>query len=332
MSSINKPPQVSVIVPNRDHGRFLRMRLESIKNQTFRDFEVIFLDDGSKDDSIEIYREFLSDARFQDPIINESPSGCAFKQWNKGAALSRGKYIWIAESDDSASPLFLEILSGIMESDPSLGIVHCRPLVIDEKGGVIGPYGKYGAFPEPERWNRPHSNFGRDEVKRYFIFGNPIPNASGALLRRSVFEKAGGAPEDMELCGDWVLYASMLSTSNVSYVPEMMNYFRKHPASVRARISFEKEFSEHMRSAAASGKHAHDDLLKLAAKRHASWFLSRIPKLSESETERSIEALVAHSGRLLPYMTRAILEDAVRNRRSLGWFGVRLARKIGGGQ
>src|SRR5271155_4024439 len=109
-------PTVSIIVPNYNHARFLRQRIDSILTQTFQDFELILLDDCSTDQSRSILREYTTDPRVR-LEFNDANSGSTFKQWNKGVSLTRGKYIWIAESDDYADPRLLERLVGELDAD-----------------------------------------------------------------------------------------------------------------------------------------------------------------------------------------------------------------------
>src|SRR5215467_13719414 len=98
-------PTVSVIVPNYNHARYLRRRVDSILAQTYQDFELILLDDCSTDESRSIISEYAKDPRIRIEL-NEVNSGSTFKQWNKGARMARGSYIWIAESDDRADSCF----------------------------------------------------------------------------------------------------------------------------------------------------------------------------------------------------------------------------------
>src|SRR5437899_5669846 len=105
-----KTPRVSVIVPNYNHARYLRKRIETVLAQTYQDFEVILLDDGSTDESREILSSYASGSRVR-AEFNERNSGPPFKQWNKGVGLAQGKYVWIAESDDYADPTVLERLT-----------------------------------------------------------------------------------------------------------------------------------------------------------------------------------------------------------------------------
>ena len=101
-------PTVSIIVPNYNHTSFLEERLDSIFKQTFQDFEVILLDDASTDGSLEILRNYQAHPKVSHLIVNEKNSGSPFKQWKKGLALAKGTFVWIAESDDSCEPNFLE--------------------------------------------------------------------------------------------------------------------------------------------------------------------------------------------------------------------------------
>ncbi len=96
-----KEPFVSIIVPNYNHEKYLRQRLDSIYGQTYKNYEVILLDDCSSDDSRTILNEYRD--RYPDRTrceFNETNSGGVFRQWRKGISLAKGDYIWIAESDD----------------------------------------------------------------------------------------------------------------------------------------------------------------------------------------------------------------------------------------
>ena len=83
-------PKVSVIVPNYNHAPYLRQRLDSIINQTFRDFEVIVLDDASTDNSREIIQTYAHYPMFRF-LFNETRNGSAFKQWQIGLENARGR-------------------------------------------------------------------------------------------------------------------------------------------------------------------------------------------------------------------------------------------------
>src|ERR1035438_3657642 len=118
-------PKVSIVVPNYNHARFLRRRIESVLRQTFQDFDLILLDDCSTDDSRSILSKYADDPRVKIEF-NEVNSGSSFKQWNKGVGLARGEYVWIAESDDYADERLLEKLVARLDSDASVVFSYCR--------------------------------------------------------------------------------------------------------------------------------------------------------------------------------------------------------------
>ena len=111
-------PKVSVIVPNYNHRPYLTRRIESILNQTFTDFELILLDDCSKDGSQQLLESYAGNPKVSQIVLNQQNSGSTFAQWKRGLALARGEYVWIAESDDFAEPTFLETLVAQLDAHP----------------------------------------------------------------------------------------------------------------------------------------------------------------------------------------------------------------------
>src|SRR3954470_8154701 len=101
---------ISVIVPNYNHSRYLKKRIESILNQTFQNFEIILLDDCSTDKSREIIEQYRNHPKVSHIIINERNSGSTFRQWDKGLQYAKCDWIWIAESDDFSDKYFLSTM------------------------------------------------------------------------------------------------------------------------------------------------------------------------------------------------------------------------------
>ena len=226
-------PKVSVVVPSYNHGRYLAARLDSVLAQTFGDFEVIFLDDASPDDSLAVFERYRDHPKVR-AFINETNSGCVFKQWNKGVRAAKGEYVWIAESDDVADPRFLEVLVPLLDANPAAGLAYCKSLSIDETGRVLGEVDPWTRPLDPARWDADFTNSGPDEVRRYLSHRNTIPNASAVLLRRSVYEAVGHANENMRLLGDWEMWVRVLLASDVAYSARPLNLYRHtHDQSVR---------------------------------------------------------------------------------------------------
>lgn len=225
---------VSVIVPNYNHARFLRQRIDSILAQTYQDFELILLDDCSADDSRSILRAYASHPRVRHVEFSETNSGSTFKQWNRGVRLTRGEYVWIAESDDYADPRFLESMVRALENDPSVTFAYCRSWRVLADG-------RLGDFPDghlvrrDRRWAEGFCVTGREMCERYFCWTNAVPNASAVVFRKDAYERVGGAVETLRLCSDWRLWAALALEGRVAYSAEPLNFFRFHSASLRTR-------------------------------------------------------------------------------------------------
>lgn len=225
-------PRVSVVVPNYNHAKFLVSRIESIRAQTYRDFELILLDDASTDDSREVLKPYLNEPNVRHHF-RESNSGSPFVQWNQGVAMARGRYVWLAESDDVAAPTLLETLVRRLDAQPSVGLAYCESNWIDSNGAVFGFAGERIDRLSPGRWGAPFVASGPEECGRFLIWENTIVNASAVVFRKDVFLRAGGAAENLRLSGDWETWIRMLLISDLAFTPERLNFFRHHAATVR---------------------------------------------------------------------------------------------------
>jgi glycosyltransferase involved in cell wall biosynthesis len=224
-------PAVSVIVPNYNHARFLRRRIDTILAQTFQDFELILLDDCSTDDSRSMLSEYGFDPRVR-LEFNEVNSGSTFKQWNKGVRMARGEYVWIAESDDYADVRLLERLVTVLGNEPDVAFAYGRSWRVTEDDRVDGFGDWYLELVDPERWKTDFCVDGRGQFLSYFAHCCVVPNASAAVFRKRIYERVGCADESLRVCGDWKVWAAMALVGKVAFVSEPLNYYRLHQASV----------------------------------------------------------------------------------------------------
>ncbi len=229
-------PKVSVIVPNFNHARYLPERINTILNQTFQDFEIIYLDDASTDNSPEAFAPYASDPHISAAVTNEKNTGTPFAQWNRGVALARGEYVWIAEADDYSDATFLEKIIRVLSSLPEVGIAYCRSKIVDENGQLIRLV-EYPDFGEAKNiWESDYVHDGSSEALYRFAFYNIFMNASSVVFRRSLYEQIGGADDSYYTSGDYLAWLKMLPLTKVAYIAEPLNYWRMHDSNVRASI------------------------------------------------------------------------------------------------
>ncbi|MCM8569195.1 glycosyltransferase family 2 protein [Gramella jeungdoensis] len=237
----NSEPLVSIIVPNYNHSPYLNERLNSVFNQTLQDFEVILLDDASDDGSSEILKLYSSNPKVSYCLINKENSGYPFKQWNKGLNLTKGKYIWIAESDDYADLDFLEKMVGFHSKYKDLALVFCQSHRIDSTGRINGSWIKHTSDFQSKIFMEDFIMDGNLFIENYLIHKNVIPNVSGVIFKRDSLQKI--LPLEIKpyfrLIGDWYYYIQLLCNSKVGFFSEPINYFREHSLSVIARAGRE---------------------------------------------------------------------------------------------
>lgn len=220
---------VSIIVPNYNHKKFLEQRFISILNQCIKNYEIIFLDDASTDGSVKLVKEkFYNYINYFD--INKVNTGNPFMQWNKGVNVSRGKYIWIAESDDYCEPDFLEKGLNLLELNPKTGLVYCKSVPIDSQNKILDSefYEKYVSCLDTTLWKNDFVINGYSAVQKYLSHKNIITNVSGVIFRRSAYIAAGYAEEKMSMCGDWMTYCRILHDWDIGYISKTLNYHRQH--------------------------------------------------------------------------------------------------------
>jgi glycosyltransferase involved in cell wall biosynthesis len=228
----NKMPKVSVILPSYNYAQYLDERIQSILNQTYQDFELIIVDDASTDNSVEVINQYTSDPRVKTQFFSDN-SGSPYKRWNDGSELATGEYILFAGADDSCHSTLLEKLIEKLDHNPTVGIAFSQSWEINSQGQRLRVMTQCTDDVNKDHWLQDYVNSGKDEC-RYLMIKNTIPNASAVMLRRQIFETAGKFDEKLRLVADWMLWAKMLLISDVAYVAEPLNYFRRHKKTVRS--------------------------------------------------------------------------------------------------
>lgn len=215
-------PAVSVIIPNYNHSKYLKERIDSVINQTFDDFEVIIMDDCSQDESRAVIENYRGHPKVREIVYNTTNSGSTFFQWKKGIELARGEWIWIAESDDWCELTLLSELYNGARSRGNCVISYCQSIMLENNNVIWRSGTKY--FIEYLE--------GKDFVNQYMLTGNAIFNASMCIFKKQVYHKITPAFMQYKFSGDWLFWIEAALQGEVYISGKTLNYFRKHAQDV----------------------------------------------------------------------------------------------------
>ncbi|WP_291841585.1 glycosyltransferase [Maricaulis sp.] len=230
-AATDRLPPVTVVVPNYNYEHYMGERLGSILNQTVRPTEIIFLDDNSTDNSVEVARRILEASDIPFRIIANKANKGVYRQWLAGFDMAKSDWVWIAEADDRCEPDFLASLLPLARD--GVNIVYAQSRKIDEHGETVAQDNRAHTNDiSTERWNQDYVQLGTREVADALVYRNTIPNASAALLRKSAVAGIEDQLVTMRFTGDWMLYAHMLRQGKIAFVSRSLNHFRRHQGSV----------------------------------------------------------------------------------------------------
>jgi glycosyltransferase involved in cell wall biosynthesis len=252
--TLNQPDlvKVSVIVPNYNYARYLPGRLDSIFSQTYPIYETVVLDDHSSDDSGSVIERYRREGKREFAVVvNESNSGNAYDQWDRGVKLARGDFVWIAEADDLADSEFVQEMVSSLKNNGA-AFAFCDSKQIDENSMKLA--GSYSYYFDTVEHGALSSDFvmeGAEFVKRFLSVKNLILNVSGVLWRRSALERALAATRDMRtdmrLASDWMMYVvAALECGPVAFRACALNTHRRHSLSVTHSRQGEEQLREIM--------------------------------------------------------------------------------------
>jgi len=215
---VGTQPTVSIIVPAYNDEKHLKKRLDSIFNQTYRDFEVILLDDASTDGSRQILEKYAGKPEVTHLVVNAENSGSAIQQWKKGIRLAEGDYIWIAESADFSDKTFLETLMDLFDRDKNVDLAFCASSLVDEKDKPLKP------APDPAA---SFSISGPGAAQKYFSRYNLIRHAGACVFRRKLVDPLFYEYAYYEYYGNWCFWATLADRSwKIAYLKDPLNFSR----------------------------------------------------------------------------------------------------------
>ncbi|MBW6442117.1 glycosyltransferase [Patescibacteria group bacterium] len=210
----NNNPLVSVIMPAYNSEKYISEAIESILNQSFKDFEFIIIDDGSTDKTWEIIQEYAEKDERVVAVKNEKNLN-NYACRNKGIKISKGKYIVWQDSDDISMSNRLEKQVDFMENNLEVGICGSfMQIFTDEKDLNI----------------RKYSTEDKDLRKDIFKY-SPIAQPT-AIIRKECYEKVGYYDDSYDATQDLDMTFRIGNEFKLANIPEVLIRYRVHPNSV----------------------------------------------------------------------------------------------------
>jgi len=192
-------PRVSVVIPVRNGAKFIRQTIESVLQQTFQDFEIIVIDDGSTDRTLDVVSAFKNS---KIKTFSYSNSGLAASR-NRGFQHATGDFIAFLDADDLWTPDKLEAQLKVLGKNPKAAVAYSWTDLINEAGENVGV------------GNRP---LHQGNVYKNLLMGNFLYHGSNPLIRRAALEAVGGFDAKFAGVEDWDLYLRLAATYDFAVV------------------------------------------------------------------------------------------------------------------
>ncbi|MBO3460917.1 glycosyltransferase family 2 protein [Aetokthonos hydrillicola Thurmond2011] len=227
-------PKVSVIIPAYNAMNYLPETLESVLQQSFSDFEVLIIDDGSSD-NIQEWVSLITDPRVK--LLTQKNQGLSGAR-NTGIHNSHSEYIAFLDADDLWEPTKLEKQVRCLEENPEVGLVYTWTALIDHKGISTG---------------RVFVNYAEGYVWKSLIEHNIVECGSVPMVRRCCFETEGVFDRNLRsYVEDWDMWLRIAARYPLKLIKEPLVKYRQHSASASRnweameqsfRIVIEKAFN-----------------------------------------------------------------------------------------
>lgn len=218
-------PEISVVIPSYSHAAYLAEAVQSVLDQSAHDLELIVVDDGSKDNSLEVLAGF-SDPRLQ--VFSQENQG-AHAAINRGLHLASGEYLAILNSDDAYHPQRLEKCTQKLKENPSLSLVGSHIEVIDTQGKLLGI--KHG-YQDLSPWllEMPERSFrAGDDLGAALLAENYWSTTSNYVFSRRFWQQAGDF-RSLRYTHDWDYALRLAQLGSQSLLPEPLVRYRVHPS------------------------------------------------------------------------------------------------------
>jgi glycosyltransferase involved in cell wall biosynthesis len=195
-------PQFSVLMPAHDAAATIDAAIVSVLRQTVRDFELIVIDDGSTDDTVERVRRLQTDRRV---MLLEQPNAGPAAARNAGIAVSRAPIVSVIDSDDLWLPTYLEIMGSALQRDPRAGFAYTDAWVLDDARCLVARETAMSGQRPPSPVPTDPKDFLLELLDRNFVY-------TSASIPRNVLAEVGGYDERFRYGEDFELWLRIIES------------------------------------------------------------------------------------------------------------------------
>ncbi len=287
---MSAPPSVSVYMPAYNVAPYVRQAVQSILDQTFRDFEFIIIDDGSKDDTLSILKEYESrDDRIR--LVTRPNMGVSATA-NEAINMARGEFVARIDGDDIAQPARLEKQVEYLRANPKCVVVGSNVLLIDEDGLPL--------------YVMPQVAFGHERIEAAFWKHGWSMVQPACTFRREAILAIGGYRTHLSLHEDHDLFLRLAERGTLENLPDVLQWYRQRFSSLT--------FTE-----SSGSKRVMAGILSEARKRRG------LPDVPDEAPEKTVPASVAELKRCRQWAWMSLKAKHVPTARKYARKAVRLA-------
>lgn len=202
-------PLFSVLIANHNHGDYLMDAIESVKAQTYTHWEIVIVDDGSTDNSFELYAELDKDSRIK-VFRNEENRGCGFTK-RRCLEMAQGELCGFLDADDCLVENALEVMVEAHQSHPECSLIYSQMYLVDPQLKIIKVSEHQRALLPGETFLTCH---GIGVISHFVTF------------KKACYDKTEGMDEALRIAEDVDLYFKLEEVGETMFLPKPLYYYR----------------------------------------------------------------------------------------------------------
>ena len=216
-------PEVSVIIPTYNSAHYVTEAVDSVLGQSYRDFEIVVIDDGSTDDTRSVMSRYGSPVRYL-----RQPNGGVAEARNRGIEESRGRYVAFLDADDTWAPNKLEQQVEALRNDPGRKACYTAVTVTDADLTPV-------SVTRSRRRGR--------AMEDLLYLGNVVGTPSTVICERALLQSAGGFDLSLSQCADWDMWIRLAARTDFLYLDEPLVKYRVHATNMSRNAALLEEDS-----------------------------------------------------------------------------------------